>query len=83
MVAEIGMPQYEMRIAILRQKCYDNGYDLHDDVLGYIAEVVETNIRELEGTLISLAARATILKEDLNLEFARQSLNDAGTPTTT
>ena len=81
MVAEIGMPQYEMRIAILRQKCYDHGYDLHDDVLGYIAEVVETNIRELEGTLISLAARATILKEDLNLEFARQSLNDAGTPT--
>ena len=53
MVAEIGMPQYEMRIAILQQKCRDQGFDnVPDDVLGYIAEVVTTNIRELEGTLL-------------------------------
>ena len=50
MVAEIGMPQYEMRIAILRQKCRDQGFDnVPDDVLSYVAEVVETNIRELGG----------------------------------
>ena len=80
MVAEIGMPQYEMRIAILRQKCLDHAYDLPDDVLSYIAEVVETNIRELEGTLTRLIAQATILKEELSLDLAREVLNDVGTP---
>ena len=81
MVAEIGMPQYEMRIAILRQKCQDQGFDnLPDDVLSYIAEVVETNIRELEGTLVRLVTQATILKENLSLDFARQVLSDVGTP---
>lgn len=81
MVAEIGMPQYEMRIAILRQKCKDQGFEnLPDDVLSYIAEVVETNIRELEGTLVSLVTRATILKENLSLDFARQALSDVGAP---
>lgn len=80
MVAEIGMPQYEMRIAILRQKCQDHGYNLPDEVLSYIAEVVETNIRELEGTLTRLVAQATILKEELSLDLAREVLNDVGTP---
>ena len=80
MVAEIGMPQFEMRIAILRQKCLDHGYDLPDDVLSYIAEVVETNIRELEGTLTRLIAQATILKEELSLDLAREVLNDVGPP---
>ena len=81
MVAEISMPQYEIRIAILRQKCRDQGWgSVPDEVLSYIAEVVITNIRELEGTLLRLIAQATILKEDLTLEFARQVLNDVGTP---
>lgn len=81
MVAEISMPQYEIRIAILRQKCRDQGLDnLSDDVLSYIAGVVTTNIRELEGTLVRLIAQATILKEDLTLEFVRQVLSDVGTP---
>ncbi|MYB92739.1 chromosomal replication initiator protein DnaA [Candidatus Poribacteria bacterium] len=81
MVAEIGMPQYEMRIAILRQKCQDQEFEnLPDDVLSYIAEVVETNIRELEGTLVRLVTQATILKENLSLDFARQVLSDVGTP---
>ena len=81
MVAEISMPQYEIRIAILRQKCRDQGWgSVPDEVLSYIAEVVTTNIRELEGTLLRLIAQATILKEDLTLEFARYVLNDVSTP---
>ena len=81
MVAEIGMPQYEMRIAILRQKCRDQGFDnVPDDVLSYVAEVVETNIRELEGTLVRLVTQATILRENLSLDFARQVLIDVVTP---
>ena len=77
MVAEIGMPQYEMRIAILRQKCRDQGFEnVPDDVLSYVAEVVETNIRELEGTLVRVVTQATILRENLTLDFARQVLSD-------
>ena len=77
MVAEIDRPQYEMRIAILQQKCQDQGMThLPNDVLSYIAEVVTTNIRELEGTLVRLIAQASILKENLSVEFARQILGD-------
>ncbi len=77
MVAEIDRPQYEMRVAILLQKCQDQGLDnIDDDVLSYVAEVVTTNIRELEGTLIRLVAQATIMKEEVSLAFARQVLND-------
>lgn len=80
MVAEIDRPQYEMRVAILLQKCQDQGLDnIDDEVLNYIAEVVTTNIRELEGTLIRLIAQATIMKEDISLAFARSVLSEAST----
>ncbi|MDE0423607.1 MAG: chromosomal replication initiator protein DnaA [Candidatus Poribacteria bacterium] len=79
MVAEIDRPQYEMRIAILQQKCQDQGMEhLPNEVLSYIAEVVTTNIRELEGTLVRLMAQASILKEELSIDFARQVLGDVG-----
>ena len=79
MVAEIDRPQYEMRIAILQQKCKDQGMThLPNEVLSYIAEVVTTNIRELEGTLVRLIAQASILKENLSVDFARQILGDVG-----
>ena len=81
MVSKIEMPEYETRLGILRQKCEDQGLDnLSDEVLSYIAEVVTTNIRELEGTLVRLIAQSTILKEELNLDFARQVLNDVASP---
>ena len=78
MVAEIDRPQYEMRIGILQQKCYDQDIELPNEVLSYIAEVVTTNIRELEGTLVRLVAQASILKETLSVDFARQVLGDVG-----
>lgn len=78
MVAEIDRPQYEMRIGILQQKCYDQEIELPNEVLSYIAEVVTTNIRELEGTLVRLVAQASILKETLSVDFARQVLGDVG-----
>lgn len=78
MVAEIDRPQYEMRIGILQQKCSDQEIELPNEVLSYIAEVVTTNIRELEGTLVRLVAQASILKETLSVDFARQILGDVG-----
>lgn len=80
MVAEIDKPNYELRLAILRQKWQDQGFDniadeIHE-VLSYIAEIVTANIRELEGILIRLTAQASISGERLDIDFARRVLND-------
>ncbi len=81
MVAEIDKPNYELRLAILQQKCQDQGFaDISNEVLSYIAEMVTSNIRELEGTLVSLKARASIQEEQLTLDFVRNILNDTSTP---
>ena len=81
MVAEIDKPNYELRLSILRQKCEDQGFsNIPSEVLNYIAEIVTTNIRQLEGTLVTLKARASLLDEKLTIDLARSVLND--TPTT-
>jgi chromosomal replication initiator protein len=51
MIADIQPPDYETRLAILGAKVREQGYDVDQDVLSYIAQLVDSNIRELEGTL--------------------------------
>jgi chromosomal replication initiator protein len=51
MIADIQAPDYETRLAILRSKAAEKHYDVDDDVLSYIAQNIQTNIRELEGAL--------------------------------
>ena len=71
MVADIDTPQFETRLAILRQKCEDHEYEnIPDSVLSYIAEVVQSNIRDLEGTLIRLVTESSVCEEELTVEFA-------------
>ena len=80
MVAEIDKPNYELRLAILQRKCDDQGFaNISDEVLSYVAEMVTANIRELEGTLVRLKAQASILDEELTIDFARHVLNDTYT----
>lgn len=75
MVADISPPQFETRIAILRQKCEDQNLEnVYDSVLSYIAEVIQTNIRDLEGSLIRVAAEASLFNEELTVDFARNVL---------
>jgi chromosomal replication initiator protein len=84
MVADISPPQFETRVAILRQKCEDhNLQNAPDDVLNYIAEVVQTNIRDLEGTLIRLVTEASVFEEELTVDFARKVLSNVAVPTRT
>ncbi len=81
MVAEIDKPNYELRLAILQRKCQNQDFeDISDEVLSYIAEMVITNIRELEGMLVRLKAQASIYGERLDIDFARRVLNDTSTP---
>lgn len=81
MVADISPPQFETRIAILRQKCEDQNLEnVPDSVLSYIAEVIQTNIRDLEGSLIRVAAEASLFNEELTVNFAQNVLDNVATP---
>lgn len=71
LTADIQPPDLETRIAILRKKSSDDGIDLAHDIVEFIAVNVTSNIRELEGCLISLLARASLENRNINLELAR------------
>ncbi|MDN6028515.1 MAG: chromosomal replication initiator protein DnaA [Lactobacillus sp.] len=73
---EITPPDLETRIAILRTKAEAEGLPIDENTLDYIASQVDTNIRELEGALIKVQAHATIEKEDINSNLARDALAD-------
>jgi chromosomal replication initiator protein len=74
LVADIQPPELETRVAILRKKAELEGIELDADVMVYIAQVVRSNVRELEGTLIRLAAKASLLGRPIDITFARQEI---------
>lgn len=74
LVADIQAPELETRVAIVRKKAQLEHIDLADDVCLYVAQMVRSNVRELEGTLIRLAAKASLLGRSIDLEFARTEI---------
>jgi len=74
LTADIQPPDLETRIAILRKKSEENKLDLPQDVLEFIAANVTSNIRELEGCLISLLARASLENREVNIDLAKDVL---------
>jgi chromosomal replication initiator protein len=74
LVADIQPPELETRVAILRKKGEIEGIELDDAVMLYIAQVVRSNVRELEGTLIRLAAKASLNGCAIDIDFARQEI---------
>jgi chromosomal replication initiator protein len=74
LTADIGAPDLETRIAILRHKAISDGIDLPNDVIEFIATNVTTNIRELEGCLISLLATASLEGREPTIEVAKEVL---------
>ncbi|MDR0646331.1 MAG: chromosomal replication initiator protein DnaA [Elusimicrobiota bacterium] len=75
-VAEIKKPDLETRIAILRQKRDSNNFDIGDDVLAFIAEGVQTSIRELEGCLFRLSTYCSINGTMPTVSIAKDILSD-------
>lgn len=73
--ADLQAPDYETRIAILKQKVYNDGLDLPNEVIEYIASHITTNIRELEGALISLLAQSTLNRKEITLDLARKMID--------
>jgi len=76
LIADIGRPDYETRIAILRRKAELERIIVGDDVLDFIAQHIDTNIRELEGSLTRVNAMAMLNGGQISLEVARQALQN-------
>lgn len=77
LLADIEPPELEVRIAILRKKAAVESVHLPDDVALYIASAIKSNVRELEGALIRLAAYASLSKRSIDLQFAQETLGAA------
>jgi chromosomal replication initiator protein len=76
LVTEIEAPCYETRVAILKRKSKDRGYELPDDVAGMLSEHIDTNIRELEGAVARLLGYASLNQQAITCELARKVLRD-------
>ncbi len=76
LIADIQPPNFETRIAILKNKVQRENVFIPDEVINYIAEKIKSNIRELEGALKRVAANAILLKQKVTLDLARVILKD-------
>lgn len=76
LTADVQQPDFETRMAIIHKKMQADGIVIPDQVVEYIAYTVDTNVRELEGVIISLIAHASLTKVEINLELAKQVLKN-------
>jgi len=74
MVVDIGYPEYEMRLTILKAKAKERGEELSDEIFDYIANHIHNNIRELEGALNIIIASSKASGSKITIEKARKSL---------
>ena len=73
--ADLQVANLETRIAILEKKIYADGIEMPKDVIEYLAYNITTNVRELEGALISLVAQSTLNRKSITMELARQMID--------
>ena len=71
LTVELEKPDYNTRLNILKAKIKNENIKISEEIVNYIAIQVDTNIRELEGVLISLLAHATITKKNIDLDLAK------------
>ncbi len=76
LVADIQPPELETKIAIIKKKCEINKVKLSEDIVNYIATVINSNVREIEGILSKLHAYSQLMHVDIDLEFTKNVLKD-------
>lgn len=79
LIADISNPDYETRLAILRKKAQLDNIMIDDDILCDIATKIDSNIRELEGVLNKLIAKASLTNSHITMEMAERAINDVVT----
>lgn len=70
--AELQRPDFETRVSIVKNKLYRDGVQMSDDVIEYVAKNIKTNVRELEGAIISLIAQSSFNKKEITLGLAKE-----------
>lgn len=80
LIADIGSPDYETRMAILRRKEETDNFELDDEILNYIATNIKSNIRELEGALNKLLAFSNLEHTEITMEIAVKELQNIISP---
>ena len=76
LIADISNPDYETRLAILRKKAQLDNIIIDDEILSNIANRIDSNIRELEGTLNKLIAKSSLTNSPITMEMAERAIND-------
>lgn len=73
--ADLQVPDFETRIAILQKKLYNEGIQIPTEVVEYLAYNINTNIRELEGAYISLLAQSSLNKKNITIDLAKSMID--------
>lgn len=76
LITDIQPPDLETRIAILRKKAKAENLEIPNEAMVYIANQIDTNIRELEGALIRVVAYSSLINEDITAHLAAEALKD-------
>jgi chromosomal replication initiator protein len=75
LAADLQTPDLETRIAIIQKKLYNDGIEMPQDVIEYLAYSITNSIRELEGALISIMAQSSLNKKEINIDLAKQIID--------
>ncbi len=80
LIVDVQPPDFETRLAILRNKCDESELAIPGDVLEYLAVNLMDNVRELEGALTKILAQVTFTSAEPNLELARSIVSEISKP---
>jgi len=73
--AELQNPNFETRVSILKNKLYRDGVEIQDEVIEFVAKNINSNVRELEGAIISLIAQSSFNKAEITVDLAKEVIN--------
>ncbi|HEX8547422.1 MAG TPA: chromosomal replication initiator protein DnaA [Cytophagaceae bacterium] len=76
LTADLQQPDFETRMAIIHKKIQSESVEIPESVIEYLAYSIDTNVRELEGVMISLIAQASLNQKEIDLELAKQTLQN-------
>ena len=73
--AELQTPSFETRVSILKNKLFRDGVEIDDEITEYVAKNINSNVRELEGAIISLIAQSSFNKAEITLDLAKDVIS--------